>query len=68
MTRWFNTPLQLHRRWTQTKISRSSHHQQNNKRCIGGHYKLLHEIGHGASGIVHLAVDTKTNVRYVCCY
>ncbi|KAI8080502.1 kinase-like domain-containing protein [Thamnidium elegans] len=58
MPRWFNTPLQLHRRWKETK------NQQNNKRCINGQYKLLHEIGHGASGIVHLAVDIKTNVRY----
>ncbi|KAI9269541.1 kinase-like domain-containing protein [Helicostylum pulchrum] len=58
MPRWFNTPLQLHRRWKETK------NQQNNKRCIQGQYKLLHEIGHGASGIVHLAVDIKTNVRY----
>lgn len=62
MPRWFNTPLQLHRRWKQTK---NQSNQQNSKRTVGGKYKLLHEIGHGASGIVHLAVDTKNNVRYV---
>lgn len=56
MPRWFNT-LQLHRRWKQSKTQ--------HKRTINGKYKLLHEIGQGASGIVHLAVDTKTNVRYV---
>ncbi|KAI7896323.1 kinase-like domain-containing protein [Mucor mucedo] len=55
MPRWFNT-LQLHRRWKQSKTQ--------HKRTVNGKYKLLHEIGQGASGIVHLAVDTKTNVRY----
>lgn len=54
MPRWFNT-LQLHRRWKQTT----------HRRTIAKKYKILHEIGRGASGIVHLAVDTKTNVRYV---
>jgi hypothetical protein len=58
MTRWFNSPLQLHRRWKEQKSARYS------KRRVG-QYRLLHEIGFGASGIVHLAVDTKTNVRYV---
>lgn len=69
--RWFNTPLELHRRWTQTRNNRSKqqhNHQLKNERSVGGHYKLLHEIGYGASGIVHLAIDTKTNVKYVCCF
>jgi hypothetical protein len=64
MPRWFNTPLQLRRRWTINK-NQSQHH---NKKRVGGRYILLNEIGHGASGIVHLAVDVNTNARYVCVY
>lgn len=56
MPRWFNSPLELHRKWKNNRL---------NLRCIDGQYKLLQEIGHGASGIVHLAVDIKTNIRYV---
>ncbi|KAI9340122.1 kinase-like domain-containing protein [Pilaira anomala] len=55
MPRWFNSPLELHRKWKNNRL---------NLRCIDGQYKLLQEIGHGASGIVHLAVDIKTNIRY----
>jgi hypothetical protein len=58
MTRWFNAPLRLHRRWKNASKSQK-------KRQIAGKYKLLHEIGQGASGIVHLAVEIKTNKRYV---
>jgi serine/threonine protein kinase len=54
MTRWFNSPLQLHRRWKNAK-----------KRQIAGRYKLLREIGQGASGVVHLAIEIKTNKHYV---
>ena len=71
MPRWFNTPLQLRRRWTDNNNKKNQQQKlshYNNKRRVGGRYILLNEIGHGASGIVHLAVDMNTNVRYVCCY
>lgn len=58
MTRWFSTPLQLHLRWKNKSGFQT-------KRKIAGRYKLLREIGQGASGIVHLAVEIKTNKRYV---
>lgn len=58
MTRWFNAPLQLHRRWKQSK-------SYSNKRQIGnGKYSLIRQIGQGASGIVHLAIETKTNKKF----
>lgn len=56
MTRWFYTPSDLHRYWIDSV---------HNKRLIDGRYKLLHEIGHGATSIVHLAIDINTNKRYV---
>lgn len=59
MPRWFNAPLKLHRRWKS-----QSHLSNSNKRHINGRYILLNEIGHGASGIVHLAVDVDSNTRY----
>lgn len=60
MPRWFNAPLKLHRRWKS-----QSHLSNSNKRNINGRYILLNEIGHGASGIVYLAVDVDNNTRYV---
>lgn len=62
MTRWFNTPLDLHRLWIEAKITRTKSDQ---KRYIDGQYKLVHEIGQGATSIVHLAIDINTNKRYV---
>jgi hypothetical protein len=62
MTRWFNAPLDLHRLWIETKTARTKSHQ---KRYIDGQYKLVHEIGQGASSIVHLAIDIKSNKKYV---
>ncbi|KAI7897952.1 kinase-like domain-containing protein [Cokeromyces recurvatus] len=56
MVHWFNSPLQFHRRWKETK---------NEKQYIGnGRYRLLHEIGQGTSSIVHLAIDLKTKQKY----
>lgn len=34
------------------------------RRYLDGRYHLLREIGRGASGIVHLALDVKTNTYY----
>ncbi|GAN07294.1 hypothetical protein MAM1_0155c06790 [Mucor ambiguus] len=58
MTRWYNAPLQLHRRWKQTKLHLYKRQIDN------GRYSILGQIGQGASGIVHLAVETKTNKKF----
>lgn len=58
MTRWFNSPLQLHRRWKKSKA------YLNKRQIDNGRYSLIHQIGQGASGIVHLAVETKTNKKF----
>lgn len=58
MTRWYNAPLQLHRRWKQSKL------HLNKRQIDNGRYSILDQIGQGASGIVHLAVATKTNKKF----
>ncbi|KAL9550744.1 hypothetical protein MBANPS3_004594 [Mucor bainieri] len=58
MTRWYNAPLQLHRRWKQSKL------HLNKRQIDHGRYSILDQIGQGASGIVHLAVETKTNKKF----
>lgn len=58
MTRWYNAPLQLHRRWKQSKL------HLNKRQIDNGRYSILDQIGQGASGIVHLAVEAKTNKKF----
>ncbi|KAI8080160.1 kinase-like domain-containing protein [Gilbertella persicaria] len=51
MTRWFiHSSLRL--RWKESK------------HLLDGRYKLIHSLGQGASGIVYLGIDVKTNQRY----
>jgi serine/threonine protein kinase len=45
-------------RWFNTSLWKRKRHY------IGGRYQLLYEIGQGASGTVHLALDIKTNQHY----
>lgn len=45
-------------RWFNTSLWKKKRHY------IGGRYQLLYEIGQGASGTVHLALDIKTNQHY----
>ncbi|KAI9480661.1 MAG: kinase-like domain-containing protein [Benjaminiella poitrasii] len=61
MVRWLNSPLQFPPRWKETKFEFMSNQC---KQTICGRYKLLYEIGHGASAIVHLAIDMKTKKKY----
>ncbi|CEP18452.1 hypothetical protein [Parasitella parasitica] len=58
MTRWFHNSLQLHRRWKQSKAC------VDKRQIDNGRYTLIRQIGQGASGIVHLAVETKTNKKF----
>ncbi|KAL7324472.1 hypothetical protein PS15p_209661 [Mucor circinelloides] len=58
MTRWYNAPLQLHRRWKQSKM------HLNKRQIDNGRYSIIHQIGQGASGIVYLAIETKTNKKF----
>ncbi|KAI9250786.1 kinase-like domain-containing protein [Sporodiniella umbellata] len=46
----FYSPLQLHCRWKTRKY-----------RTVGGRYRLIRQMGRGSSGLVHLALDIKTN-------
>ncbi|KAI9277229.1 kinase-like domain-containing protein [Phascolomyces articulosus] len=71
MTRWFNTTgIQFHRPWKHQQGEKRRHHRRslseviNTNRRYVQQYRLLHEIGSGSTGIVHLAVDKKTNVQY----
>ena len=68
MTRWFNiTAIPLHRPWKHER----RHHRRTLSEIISTdrryvqQYRLLHEIGCGSTGVVHLAVDKKTNLQYV---
>ncbi|KAI8642261.1 kinase-like domain-containing protein [Parasitella parasitica] len=58
MTRWFHAPLQLRRRWKQPKSN------LNKRQIDNGRYTLIHQIGQGASCMVHLAVEATTNKRF----
>ncbi|CAO3657944.1 unnamed protein product [Rhizopus stolonifer] len=53
MTFRFYTPLQLHCRWKTRKY-----------RMVGERYRLIRQMGRGSSGLVHLAIDIKTNTHY----
>ncbi|KAI9485106.1 kinase-like domain-containing protein [Zychaea mexicana] len=68
MTRWFNTTaIQFHRPWKhhERRLHRRSLSEviSTNRRYVQN-YRLLHEIGSGSTGVVHLAVDKKNNVQY----
>ena len=82
MARWFNTTgIQFHRPWKHHHEERDGKQQQKkryhrrslsevistNRRYVQ-HYRLLREIGCGSTGVVHLAVDKKTNTQYVSLY
>ncbi|KAG2224075.1 hypothetical protein INT45_004956 [Circinella minor] len=77
MARWFNTTgIQFHRPWkhhhedSDGKQQKRRHHRRSLSEVISTNrryvqqYRLLHEIGSGSTGVVHLAIDKKTNTQY----